>query len=368
MKQSNPGCTPDLSTSQHLPSALPRSGLPSEGSSISPSCPEEGIPATPVISVNEPMLATFALAAYNQEKFIREAVEGAFAQTYSPLQIILSDDCSPDSTFEVMKAMARDYHGPHEILLNRNSKNLGIGDHINKLFELTKGGVLIGAAGDDISLPNRTMETMRVFHEHPDTTSVVTGAQVFGFYSNYMEPYVIDRKQNLVEICWTLGPGLGCSTAYRTNVMTVFGPLHADVVCEDVPLLFRSLVLGRHRCIPMPLVLYRSHDDSLTKGKDMMKNRLKHNTGLNQIILDLRVVCGHNMPLFWFCSLLVRLHTLHTVELDKLNTKNKNNSLLLSTISLLIYSGRICRLLHPSDWIKRKAAFFKASRDKCEEH
>ena len=30
-------------------------------------------------------LVTFALFAYNQEDYIREAVEGAFAQTYEPL-------------------------------------------------------------------------------------------------------------------------------------------------------------------------------------------------------------------------------------------------------------------------------------------
>jgi glycosyltransferase involved in cell wall biosynthesis len=40
-------------------------------------------------------------------------VEGAFSQTYSPLEIILSDDCSSDRTFEIMEEMAREYQGPH---------------------------------------------------------------------------------------------------------------------------------------------------------------------------------------------------------------------------------------------------------------
>ena len=51
-------------------------------------------------------LVTFLQFSYNLEHFIREAVEGAFAQTYSPLQIILSDDCSTDKTFEITRAMA----------------------------------------------------------------------------------------------------------------------------------------------------------------------------------------------------------------------------------------------------------------------
>ncbi|MEO5658257.1 MAG: glycosyltransferase, partial [Polaromonas sp.] len=46
-------------------------------------------------------LVTFVLFAYNQKKFIAEAVNGALSQTYSPLQIILSDDASTDGTYEV---------------------------------------------------------------------------------------------------------------------------------------------------------------------------------------------------------------------------------------------------------------------------
>jgi glycosyltransferase involved in cell wall biosynthesis len=60
-------------------------------------------------------LVTFALFAYNQEKYIREAVEGALAQTYEPLEIILSDDCSSDRTFETMREMAATYDGPHQV-------------------------------------------------------------------------------------------------------------------------------------------------------------------------------------------------------------------------------------------------------------
>ena len=78
---------------------------------------------TVMTNSTEKPLITFALFAYNQERFIREAVEGAFSQTYSPLEIILSDDCSPDRTFEIMKEMAAEYTGPHTIVLNRNEKN-----------------------------------------------------------------------------------------------------------------------------------------------------------------------------------------------------------------------------------------------------
>ena len=43
-------------------------------------------------------LLTFALFSYNQENYIRQAVEGALAQDYPRLEIIISDDCSQDET------------------------------------------------------------------------------------------------------------------------------------------------------------------------------------------------------------------------------------------------------------------------------
>ena len=53
-------------------------------------------------------LVSFVVLCYNQESFIREAFNSALLQTYSPLEIIVSDDCSTDGTFDVVQQMAND--------------------------------------------------------------------------------------------------------------------------------------------------------------------------------------------------------------------------------------------------------------------
>src|SRR5207248_10197804 len=103
-----------------------------------------------------PPLITFAVASFNQKDYIREAIESAFAQSYSPLDIIISDDCSKDETFAIAQSMAAAYKGPHSVRLNRNPSTLGIGAHTNRLMELCRGELIVVAAGDDVSLPNRT--------------------------------------------------------------------------------------------------------------------------------------------------------------------------------------------------------------------
>ena len=71
-------------------------------------------------------LVSFLLFSYKQEAFIEAAMRAALAQTYEPLEIIVSDDCSPDGTFDIIKQIAAEYKGPHHLRINRNEKNRGM--------------------------------------------------------------------------------------------------------------------------------------------------------------------------------------------------------------------------------------------------
>ena len=55
------------------------------------------------------MSVTFALLCYNQEKFIREALRGAFRQDYQPLEILISDDHSTDASFDILREEVANY-------------------------------------------------------------------------------------------------------------------------------------------------------------------------------------------------------------------------------------------------------------------
>jgi len=104
-----------------------------------------------VTDLQERPLVTFALFAYNQEQYIRQAVEAALAQTYEPLEIIISDDCSSDSTFQVISDLAAGYTGPHTVVARRNANNLGLAAHISTVMEAVNGELVVVAAGDGVS-------------------------------------------------------------------------------------------------------------------------------------------------------------------------------------------------------------------------
>lgn len=212
-------------------------------------------------------LATFALLAYNQEKYIREAVEGALSQTYEPLEIILSDDCSSDRTFELMQEMAAAYVGPHKVILNRNPNNFGIGSHINKVMDLSIGKYIVGAAGDDISKPERVSNTVNAFLMSPEKIlSVWSSARYIDAAGKLIErpfpkptaPY--SERSMAQNVC----PVIGATHAWDRTVFDFFGPLDQGVMFEDNAISFRSYLIGDIKFLAEDLVDYRFHDNNIT--------------------------------------------------------------------------------------------------------
>lgn len=221
-------------------------------------------------------LASFVLLTYNQEGFIREAVEGAFSQTYSPLEIILSDDCSSDSTFAIMKEMATTYTGPHKIVLNRNSENMGLGRHYSKLMELATGEIVVIAAGDDVSLPHRTTRSVEVLAANLEIISVSLGLIPFSgesipevsgrAQSDRVEVHDIDRF--LTDVNFHLNAP---ARAFRKFSHDYFGPFIDKCPVEDGPNLLRSFLHGKAAFSPTDAVLYRVHEESVYSAQNRFK-------------------------------------------------------------------------------------------------
>lgn len=220
----------------------------------------------------EKPLISYVVTAYNIERFVREAVECAFAQTYSPLEIVLSDDCSSDRTFEIMEKMAAEYRGPHKIKLNRNESNLGITRHMNKAYlELAEGEIIIAAHGDDISIPDRTRLSYEFLRDNPDVTAVSLSMKSVD--SAGRENGTDDACVDSVKFYGFAGGGNipAPSRAFYKKVMTVFGPLSDDCPTEDELITFRALMLGRNAFLPQVGVLYRKHSASSSNPGNFAK-------------------------------------------------------------------------------------------------
>lgn len=215
-------------------------------------------------------LVTFALFAYNQEKYIREAVEGAFSQTYEPLEIILSDDCSGDRTFEIMQEMAAAYAGSHEVKVRRNEVNLGLAGHVNLALTLCKGDLLLLAAGDDVSLPQRSQLAAEVLSRHPNASAAMFSADVIDESGAHIGQRFSHSKistevnQSLNDLMTWRHKTFGATRVIRMDVLRKFEALSKNCPTEDTPFLLRSLMCGYNVLSREKVVRYRRHGQNLS--------------------------------------------------------------------------------------------------------
>jgi glycosyltransferase involved in cell wall biosynthesis len=217
---------------------------------------------------SETIPASFILTGYNQSDLIDEAIEGAFSQDYPRLQVILTDDCSTDDTYQRMLAAAARYRGPHEVVVNRPDRNLGTLGNIYDGARHATGEVVVFAGGDDISYPHRTSVIVAHWRR--------SGADAL--YSKYD---VIDEAGRLIERdfkpdstgLWlrdyfpgqVIDPLHGASAACHRSLLSRFPAPARRIRSEDA---FWTLMLalkgGRTDYIDQALVRYRKHAGAIT--------------------------------------------------------------------------------------------------------
>jgi len=98
------------------------------------------------------------MITYNQEDLIDEAIQSIIKQTVLPYEIVVSDDCSHDTTWDILLKYKEKY--PDLFKIYRNEKNLGIHPNFNKVIKLCNGDVISGLAGDDFYESNQLFEKM----------------------------------------------------------------------------------------------------------------------------------------------------------------------------------------------------------------
>ena len=309
-------------------------------------------------STQDRPLVTFAIIAFNQEAYIREAIEGALSQSYSPLEIIISDDCSSDRTYQIICEMAESYQGDHIVRTHQPKQNLGVGEHVNRIGELANGEFVLLAGGDDISDSTRTSRLVDCWLD--------SGRQACSVYSNMS---IIDGQGNETKPLYnTQGKGVharsledileretaglyGCTQGVDRRVFSQFQPMPKEVLHEDEVLPFRALLLGRVEYVDEPLVQYRRHDsnvwgggfevDSLAAAKRLTKKRLGQQLGrLRSWCRDLKDAPNRTPELD---SFIPRFEQLLLFKEQEVIMNQRNIFSALATTAKNVLCGKGCR-------------------------
>lgn len=114
-------------------------------------------------------LVTIGLPTYKRLAYLQEAVASALAQTYSPIEVLISDDGPGTEIGPWARAMAEK---DSRVRYRKNERNLGLAGNWNAVVDAAKGEWLVLIGDDDRLLPQFVEKLVEL--SQPET-SVVFG-------------------------------------------------------------------------------------------------------------------------------------------------------------------------------------------------
>jgi Glycosyl transferase family 2 len=253
-------------------------------------------------------LISVVLLCYNHGAFVAEAVEGVLSQTYSPLEILIFDDCSSDRTAEIIERTIVGCSRQADVRFIRNPKNIGGYAVAEMALGMVKGDFIFVSAGDDVMLPQMVEEMAKVWISE-GVSLVTANAYYVDEHSRSLNRTFRDPGQPSDDSFETLARDgsnaccFGAAIGFERELYATFGFPPAYLSCYDIMLPFWAHLLKGARFIPKPLLKYRVHSQNSSLS-------LQHeaSSGVDRLLVEEEIHFRHLAHAF-----------LMEAELDRLN-------------------------------------------------
>lgn len=121
-------------------------------------------------------LVSIGLPTYNRVSCLEQAIESVLAQTYSRLELVVSDNASTDATASLCEAFcARDTR----VRYVRQETNLGATENFRSVLRRAQGPFFMWLGDDDWLDPDYIAECMTILRQQPDHALVCGQARYF---------------------------------------------------------------------------------------------------------------------------------------------------------------------------------------------
>jgi glycosyltransferase involved in cell wall biosynthesis len=120
---------------------------------------------------NHPLVSVIIIFL-NEERFLQEAIDSVFAQSYENWELLLVDDGSTDASVEIAQGYAGKH--PRKVLycIHEGRQNRGMSASRNLGIRNAGGRYIAYLDGDDVWLPNKLEEQVAILESHPDAAMV----------------------------------------------------------------------------------------------------------------------------------------------------------------------------------------------------
>lgn len=237
-------------------------------------------------------LASILVITYNQSDLIAETIQSCVDQTYTNVEIVVSDDGSTDNTPEILRGFASRFPGKIKLVLNVD--NAGITANCNAGLRACTGEYMALMGGDDLLLPGKVARQVEEFLNAPDL--------VLSYHPCYVrrdgeDVMVIgDRPKDVVTSLVELVAGFGAqmpgpATMVRSAAIPTHGFDRNIGTASDWMFYIDVSSQGRVARLDETLAVYRQHAgnvgntyfdyaEDFLKTLEIAKSRYRHVPGI----------------------------------------------------------------------------------------
>jgi len=229
---------------------------------------------------------------FNSSKYLREAIDSVYAQTYQDWEIIFWDNASTDESPQIAKS----YNG--KLKYFRSGKTVTLGQARKWAVEKAQGKYFAILDCDDLWLPEKLEKQIAIFETNPEVGLVYSDCYIINSSGQVLErifsKHIPHRGKILADLF--LDNFISCLTAViRKSVFDRVGYFDPKFsISEEYDLFCRISEIYEIDFIDLPLAKYRIAENSLSKNrirayeeeKDVVEGIIKANPGLKKILGD----------------------------------------------------------------------------------
>ncbi|MBD1580955.1 glycosyltransferase family 2 protein [Pseudoalteromonas sp. S16_S37] len=264
------------------------------------------------------MKFTVIIPFYNQQHFVNDTLSSVLAAIRAEDEVIAIDDCSPDNTFDVLKAFAQTDERIHVYQNDENKRQVKT---MNRAASLAKGDVLVVLGGDDLLGKGFVHQLIKPFNEGAD---VVFSPVKFFHRTSEVDFSLSDNRDSMdltfkdVLFGWGSRAGekysiIGC--AIKRSTFVELGGFSEDVVIEDHDFFLKAAKQNKTmRIIGGQYAFYRQVAGSISSN---MKRMMKE---------DYKVIGKHTSGIIKWAAVFRRLLSFTAVALKRALKKSERVS------------------------------------------
>jgi glycosyltransferase involved in cell wall biosynthesis len=231
------------------------------------------------------------ITVYNHEKFIRQCLDSIVSQvTDFPFEIVIGEDCSPDSSREIVIEYAKKYP---EIIVpilyeqNQGTKKCpGKGNFTNTFYQC-KGKYIVHIEADDYLTDNKKLQIQYDYLNANPTISACFHNALVIYDENLLPPTEVNPHNQKVQIntedflvdkeVWFMATA---SVMFRReSIPQKFPEWFMNCKSGDIPLYCMLSSRGNINYIPKTMSVYRKHAGGLSftdvhQDINFIKNRI----------------------------------------------------------------------------------------------